>query len=291
MNNNEKDVLKILLTLTSTFSVSPGYRLIKYNVKAPFLKSHLFTIFCAIASVIAYAIYLHSAIKTSYGKEKASILHTLLDVLATLTYTISGLVTLSGSIVHREVWKEFFRILQDVSRSFGSGTSCYTKTSRIRLLLDISILFALFFLKIFWNVFVWVTEEDIESYIFYIPVDLIEFFTLISLISMVYLNKIIREKYVFLNKFTKQSHVWANQRYHKRENIFRRIQVNYRKLGKLVQLYNKIFGYQMLLTVTLTVITILESFYYALSEESYLIISWCVTSTSFALVSFIDLHF
>lgn len=288
MNKNEKDVFKTLLRLTSTFSVSPSYKLIRYNISAPFIKTHLFTIFCAIVSVIAYAVYLESAIQTKYGNEQASVLRTLLDVLATLTYTVSGLITLSSTIIYRDAWKDFFESLQDVSRALGSGTACYATTSRRRLLLDIFILMTIFFFKIFWNIFVWVTEEDIESYMFYIPVDLIEYFTLISLISMVYLNKIIRQRYMFLNNFTKQA--WSSH-CSRNENIFRRIQVNYRKLGKLVQLFNKIFGYQMLLTVTLTVIAILESFYYALSEESYLIISWCVVSTGFALVSFLDLDF
>lgn len=283
MNKSEKDVLKTLLKLTSTFSVSPSYNFIRYNTRDPFLKYHLFTIFCAIVSVIAYSVYLQNAIQTYYANEKASVLRTLLDILATLSYVVSGLITFSGTIIHREAWKNFFRSLQDVSKELGSGVSCYTSTSKKRLLFDVFILIGVFSFKIFWNIFVWVSEEDIESYMFYIPLDLIEYFTLISLLLLVYLNKIIRQRYIFLNNFTRQT--WSS-RYSKNENIYRRIQVNYRKLGKLINLLNRIFGYQMLLTVTLTVISILESFYYALSEESYLIISWCVVSTAFALVSF-----
>lgn len=286
MNKNEKDVLKLLLKLSNTFSVSPSYRFIRYNLKhSPFIKPNLFTILCVILSIVAYVMYLQNAIqKDYYDGESASVLRTLLDVLATLSYTVSGLVTMASPIVYRDVWKSFFRLLQEVSLALGSGISHYSAVTKKRCLIDLLILHVIFIFKIFWNCFVWVSEEDIESYMFYIPIDLIEYFTLISLVLMIYLNKIIRQRYLCLNNFVKYF-PWLTSRGDKNENTIRNVQVNYRNLGKLVALFNKIFGYQMLLTVEISIISILESFYYALSQGSYLIISWCVVYTGFAFVS------
>lgn len=278
MDKNERWAIKILLRLTSTFFVTPSYGFLMHDYKAPSLiNSNFFSIICAFLLLSTYIVYLQYSIKMFYLHNSASALGIVVDTLSILSYTILATVTILSPVFHRQTWKEMFALLQEVDKDMNYDASQYPPTNRRWFLVQLFAVHIVFAFKIVWNMLVWFIYENMSAYVYYVPFDLSEYFSVISLLLMVYLNKIIRKKYAYINKLLSQ--------YNNQERI-RCIRKIYRKLGTSIHLYNTIFGYQMLFVVQTTVITVLESLYYGLRQHHhYMLISWCIICTIYALVS------
>lgn len=280
MDKNENWAINVLIRLTSTFFITPSYNFIMCNMETSYTRRIICSIMCAISLAVIYVVYLQFSINAFYIHQGASSLGVVVDSLSILSYTVLAIVTVLSPVFHMQSWKQMFILLQEVSEALNCNTSQYSSTNRKWFVAGICVIHVAFIAKIIWNIIVWLIYEKMDGYVYYIPVDVSEYLSVISMILVIYLNKIIRHKYAYLNNFVKRS---VNKDW-KSKNI-RSIRKNYRKLGTAIQLLSKIFGYQMLCVMETTIISILESFYYALRQQHNIVISWCVVYTVFAIVS------
>lgn len=282
MDKNEIWTIKVLLRLTSTFLVTPNYNFTR-NVDTLFFARRICSIVCAILLVVIYVVYLQFSIKEFYIHQGASPLGVVVDSLSILSYTVLAIVTVLSPVFHMQTWKDMFKLLQEISEALNCNRTKYSSTNRKWFVVEICIIHVAFIAKINWNIIVWFICEGLDEYVYYIPVDVSEYFSVISLTLLIYVNNIIRNKYAYLNNFIKRSVVKSLS-----SKDIRGIQKNFRKLGTLLQLCSKIFGYQMLCVVETTIISTLESFFHALRQQHHIVIAWCVVCTVFASVSILS---
>lgn len=277
MNKSEKTALKMLLKLTSTFSVTPSYEFIRYDAEdSPIFKFHLHTIMYLIFNITACVLSEYDTL----SNETTSVTFAVLDGLSTLSLTVSAITVVISPVMSRKTWKEFFKQLQDVSRTLGPSARFSSTINRRRILIDCLIIQAIYAFKLFSNMYVCTIELDVtSSAVYIIPLDLVEYFVFISLILITSLNTIIRQKYSVLNNSLK---IHSSQR----GGNVRNMQANYRKLVKLTKFFNDIFGYQMLFIVETAVVKVLGCFFYASYYNGRpLMVFWYIVHTGCALVS------
>lgn len=299
MSKNEANDFKILLKLGKIFSVTPSYEYIRSDRNAS-LMSRIYGILFPAGIVMAYGVCLNGTIKYRYKKFHVEAVGVIIDSMTTFLFASSAVITTLSPTLHRQTWRKFFNLLEDVNKDMNYSATDRTNNTR-RARIEFFFAHVTFLLIYFWNISVWAYFLGIQTSGYYIFRHSAEYIPFLSTILMVYLNRIIRDRYTCLNKAVKQPAVWAVKRnftselkqlhlYVRNSTVaeesIRRIQRNFRKLGKLVCMFNNIFGYQILFLIGMTILTLLESLESALREDSILIMSWSSVTTAFSVVSF-----
>lgn len=298
MLDHEVNVFKMLLKLASFFSVSPSYEFIRSNKNVSFT-SRIYGLVVPIGIIVAYGVCLDGTIRYRYKQFHVEEVGIVIDSMTTFLFASSAVITTLSPALHRQTWKSFFKLLKDVSETMNCSRAAHDNTFK-NLKVQLFVVHVLFLFIYFWNISVWAYFIGIETSRYYIFRHSAEYIPFLSTILMVNLCKIIRRRYRFLNESVRQPAIWATNRNFKEElkhlhlrvrvsskseESIRNIQRNYRKLGKLVYIFNSLFGYQILVLIGMTILTLLESLESAIREESILILTWSSITTAFSFVS------
>lgn len=299
MHKMKADPFKILLNLASLFSVSPSYEYVNKD-KSPALIFRIYGLAMPVVIIVAYGVCLDGTIKYRYKKFHVEAVGVVIDSMTTFLFGSLAVITTLSPALQCQTWRNFFRILEDVTKTMNCPRTARNATRNLKI--QLFIIHALFLLIYFWNISVWTYFIGIQTSKYYIFRHSTEYVPFLSTILMVNLSRTIRHRYRFLNNTVKQPAVWAIKRNFKNdkskqllwfsnsresEETIRNIQRNYRKMGKLVNLFNSLFGYQILLLIAMTIITLLESLESAIREDSIIILLWSSITTTFFFVSLI----
>lgn len=299
MLRSELDNLQILLKLSSILSVSPDYKTVQRRGKSSLKSSRFYAITFASIIITGYGMSLDGTIRQKYIEDHDSRIHIILDSVTTLLFTISAVITVLNPMFYYNTWAEFFILIKNLTKA--TDRSNYS-ISRIRLNIELFCINAVFGLRFFWSVYAWNSSLGINVSKYYIFRHAIEYFSLISITVMIYLNKIIKHNYHLLNQRAKRHSTSIERRCIKNklkpplayidvsnnnESGIKSICQNYRKLRRLVHLFNRIFGLQLLLILGITIMAVLEGLNYVLKQTNFLTLSWSGASTLFSLVSLV----
>lgn len=299
MFESELDNLRILLKLTSILSVSPDYKTIKHGGKSALNSTRLYAITLASIIITAYGISLHGAIRHKYAQYHDSRMDIILDSVTTLLFTISAVISVISPVLHYNTWAEFLKSLRFIAQTTGHSKHTITTT---RLNIELLCVNAVFGLRFLWSVYAWNNSLGIDVSKYYVFRHAIEYFSLISIALMIYLNKILTHSYRLLNESAEHAVLPTAVEQNKIRNKIKpsiayidsfnahgsgikNIYQNYRKLRRLVFLFNRIFGLQILFVLGITIMSMLEGLNYAMKQTGFLMLTWSGSSTLFSLVS------
>lgn len=296
MHKNEKHSFKILLILASVLSISPCYKSIKGEISRPrFLPK-----FTASFLITTYILSLVGNINGNYPL--MSIPQMFVDIISSLMRIILAVTIVILSQFHYAEWRDMFILLQEVTVNIDCKEPC-AQTNVRKITIEIILIHIAVLLKFTWNCVVWTCNVGFQLYSYYIFRDIAEYYSSVCVFLLVHLILVIKHRYKYLNNKLKVSitdwkykniktiSAWSEinctRSMLEYEDGLRKLHINYRKLGKVVEIISKIFGYQILLLLATSVVIFLEALQVGLSRPNFLIFSYSIISTTHIMVSFL----
>lgn len=294
MHKNEKHGFKILLTLASVLSIAPCYKSIKGDISRPrFLPK-----FTAGFLITAYVLSLIGNTRGNYPL--MSVPQMFVDIISSLMRIILAVTIVILSQFHYTDWRDLFISLQEVTVNIDCKEPCPHTNAR-KILIEVILIHVAVILKFAWNCVVWTYNVGFQLFSYYIFRDIAEYYCSVCFFLLLHLILVINHRYKHLNNKLKASisdskcknvttiSAWSDinctRSIMEYDDGLKKLQRNYRKLGKVVEVISKIFGYQILLLLSTGVVILLEALQVGLSHPNLLIFSYSVISTTHIMVS------
>lgn len=303
MEARDKKAIEILLRIGSVFGVSP----ISSLSKTEYGSNITFTVFLLVTSstVCVFSFYFNA--RDSYiGMKKIDI---YVDLLSTICSSMLGTVIITGPLFSSAIWKKLLLELQNNRKLIQLSqpvNSINQKT--VKVYTEIIVFHIMFIARFVWDAVVWISCHGVHIYKNYLHRIYHEYCVMISILIMVHLNIVIQNHFKLLNnalwcvvrsdfcatdKKTTQLASLSCVSFNKLNMCYsiRNLQIVYRKLSKMIDHFNTIFGYQILLLMGYTVAVALGSLHNALKYNNFnekidaMVLSWSVISSTIIIVS------
>lgn len=270
MDAENKEIIKILIKMARICGICP--------FEKPSRSSVLYhaCIFCLLFSFSALSIYRAG----SENYNDTSTMHICIDLLTSSFVTIQGCSNQLVSLLYPGAWRNLFNELDLVN-----GNEKPTKTVCIKIF----ILYLLLVAKIACTSLVWTTVIGWELSKYYIFRLLHEYYTILTIILMVYINLVVKKRFHAMNEILCNTSTFFIKKFDQNIQI-REVEATYRKLLLVLEHFNSVFGYQILFIMANAVAVILECLRNALKHhdfnniENVLIVGWSIISVIFVLV-------
>lgn len=282
MERTNSDMLKMLLSI--------------YNVSNATLKRRCYRVLLVALPLISTVFSIWINLKTRFIYMKS--MDIFFNTLVSISLILQGTAIKLTSFLHPASWKIFLKDLHA-----GNDAERASNGARARLLL----LHVMFLVKVLWNAFAWTHVVRFDEYKYHVYRDFYDYYGMIAVVLMVYINRAIKEKIQLMNGVLRpsfQRRVYRNSilpaEFKPTNGVtcfqIRYVQRTYRKLTRLIKQFSSIFGYQILFIMAKTVVVMLESLHNALrihdviddtSKYMYgriMVLCWCATSTLTAVV-------
>lgn len=265
MAAKDKHIIIILLKIAKFCGICPLEKRTRFSV------FYQIFILCVTLSLTVISTYLY----LGENYHTMSSLRALLNIFTLTFLTIEGIAIQITSLLYPKTWKRLYKEL-DLNRN---GISPKTK-----IYFELFVIHFLFFGRIVWNLSVWVAISGWKMNSLFIYRIIYEYNAIISVTLMVHINNIIRKRlrctYGILLK--------AEKNYQYGIRVLQ-VEIDYRKLLRVLDDFNCIFGYQILFLMGHTIIILLSVLHVTLIYSSndlnnILILSWTTNTVIFILV-------
>lgn len=299
MEARDRKAIEILLKVGSVFGVSPIGSLSKIEAT----RSKSFTVILLALSTATCTISLYFNARDNYTNMTK--MDMFVDLLSMVFNAMEGTVIIMGPLFASSTWKKLLYELQSCTQ--WNNPIHTTKERTVQVYAELFIFHAMFVARFSWDAFVWISCRGIDIYKNYFYRAYHEYCAIISILLMVHFNLVIQNHFRLLN-----TAVWrvVNNYYPEQQKggqlclldagsfnklnmsyELRGIQMTYRKMTKMVDHFNRIFGYQILLLMGYTVAVMLGGLHNALKYNNFkekidaMILSWSVISGTIIVVS------
>lgn len=296
MKPRDTKAIEILLRIAGIFGISPINSLTQIENQAKRTRSLfllLFSLTMCVSSIFC------NASNEYVNMEQMDV---FVDLLSMVFNGMLGAVIVIGSLLNSAIWKKLLMELQCNKKLLQSNNN-KEKENFCLVYAEIIICHVVFCARFSWDAYVWISCRGFNVYKNYLYKFLNEYCAMIAILLMVHINLVVKNYFCLLNnalwtvycvaeKPTQLALVSATDSYRKINGI-RKVQVAYRKLSKMIEHFNAIFGYQILLLMGYTVAVTLGSLNNALKYNNFnekidaMVLSWSVISSTIIVVSII----
>lgn len=303
MKPRDRKAIEILLRIGSVLGVSPMNSLSQIE-NQPKGSLNLFLLLVSLTMCV-FSIYFN--VRDNYVNMKQ--MDVFVDLLSMVVNGILGAVIIIGPLFNSAIWKKLLLELQ-CNKKLMQCDGNKEKETHHQVYTEIIVCHIVFMARFSWDAYVWICCHGIDIYKNYLYRFFNEYCAMIAILIMVHLNLVVKNYFYLLNnalwaivqnsnhcvveKPTHLALLSAANSYNKVNNI-RRVQTAYRKLSKMIDHFNAIFGYQILLLMGYTVAVTLGSLHSALKYNNFnekmdaMVLSWSVISSTIIVVSFFNL--
>lgn len=289
MNVKDKQIIEILLTIGYICGVSPISSLSKTEDLRKVPIGILFVIFSILLCI--FSLYFNA--RDAYINMKKMDMY--VDLISMIFNGLLGIVIVSGPLFYASSWQ---KLLIKLTKSVELiQLTKNQKQTNNRVYTEIITFHVMFIARFSWDAFVWISCRGINIYKNYLYRIYNEYCAMIAILIMVHLNLVIQNYFKLLNNSlcvikSRDSEMQKRTPNDSLTHKIKDIQIAYRKLSKLIDHFNMIFGYQILLLMGYTVAVTLGSLHSALQYNNFnekidaMVLSWSVISSTIILVSF-----
>lgn len=297
MKPRDRRAIEILLRIGSTFGVSPISSLSHQGdnkVKVSFI---LFLLLLSSTMCVSSTYY--NAKDNYVNMNKMDL---FVDLLSMVFNGMLGVIIIIGSLCYSQTWKKLLVKLQSSRKLIQCWTHFFNsdKEEKVTVYTEIIVCHVIFIVRFAWDAYVWISCHGFNVYKNSIYRIYNEYCAMISILIMIHINLVIRSYFVLLNntlrftaRETAQQLALIPIAFNKPQfyNEIRNIQNTYRKLSKMIEHFNTIFGYQILLLMGYTIVVTLGSLQGALKYNNFnekidvMVLSWSVISSTIIIVS------
>lgn len=229
MNAEDRAIINVLWQIAKNLAIFPSGK-----------QSRCFCcyqIFVSFIMLIYSAAYLHWIITIMYPRQNSIDVFT--DILVWLISILELFSFQVFAICYSDGWRNLY---QNLSVNQGE-----VAVGKIRIYLEIFALHSIFLTKAALDFWTWVPVIGISHFAFYVYGCFIDYCTLIYVFILIHINIVIKKKVCQISTTLKHSRNARN------------ILTLYRNTIQLVDDFNMIFGYQLLLTIGQSFATMLQS--------------------------------
>lgn len=231
MNAKDKEIINILLKIARICGTFP--------TEKPSRRFYVYQCLIFICNLFFITFGMYRNLSNYY--RDSNTLNIFMDVMTSSLVGLQGLSYQLLCLCYPERCRKFYRKLKMV---FDKTT---TTTNKTGVYLEMFALHAVFLLKVFLLFWIWVPVVGIEINLNYSFRILNDYYTMVSVLLLVHINIVLKERFILMNAFLQRS------------NCVRYVQKVYGKTIRLIEDFNSIFGYHILLLMAFLIFLSLES--------------------------------
>lgn len=251
VRKSDRNDLIHLLHIYRIFSITPNFNFHKKKVVySTWRNSYAVATICFV--VIFYFISVIGRIKTHYFEIDG--LNVFLDILNYLLLTITNILLVCNCLLKRNLWSKFLNAFLDTDNDTSIG--------RYFVYLKLLLLHILYVTLLIFDIYVWTSSHGIEKYIFYFFRFIQEYHCVLGLILLQCFNSMLKTRFEILNRKVSRTASYLKVCKDKKIFFVREISYNksgtfvnmdisktiqsYDKLCSIIEMFNQIFGWQIL---------------------------------------------
>lgn len=261
--------LNSIIKLNNFLSVAPKYDFAKKRV----IKSTFCLLYSLTTAAIFITSYVCSAVMSEPYDSKTSLTSKFLDIISSVLLLTAALITTTNPIFQAKGWQKMLRDLYHVNEKLLQNNEF--KAKRIGTVYKLLALYCVVITKDAFRMAIWfcIDATTPTSSKFFICSCLYEFYCFSSTILIVQLNYVLNKRYKILVDVLKRTDFNTNYKYNVSSHSgictvafkstyshARYVTRIYKTLYCIVKEYNSIFGYQVLLSLGFTLISVLKTF-------------------------------
>lgn len=280
MEARDRHAIEILLRIGSIIGVCPVGSLSRIETVR-----HKFFAFLLLAVSLATCTY------SIYFNAKDNYIHmtkmdTFVDLLSLVFNALHGSVIIIGPLFCSATWKKLLAELQSHRHLTQWYKVVHKKENRKALVYtEMFLIHVLFIARFSWDAFVWISCHGFKIYKNYLYRMYHEYSAMIAILLMVHINLAIQNHFQLLNNALRcvvkifyptgemetQLCLLQGNSLNKLNMSYelRNIQTAYRRLSKMIERFNKIFGHQILFLMGYTVTVMLASLHNSLIHNNF----------------------
>lgn len=260
--------LKHILKLNNLLSVAPKYDFTNKCV----IQSKFYLLYSIITAAVLIVGYICSAVMSASYDSQTSITSKFLDIISSVLLLTAAVITTTNPIFQVKGWQKLLRDLYRVHEKLLLGNT-QLETKGAASFYKLLALYCIVIMKDTFRIVIWsfIDIKTPTSSKFFIGSCIYEFYCFTSTILFVQLNCVLRKMYKVLIDVLKHNdnikynfvspnaeiYTIASKLTYSHARYATRI---YKSLYCIVKQYNSIFGYQILLSLGFTLISVLKTF-------------------------------
>lgn len=230
MNANDENSIQILLKIARICGTFPPEKPSKW-IYIYHIFTFAITLFISVISMYFNAIELYSRRDT---------IDVFVNVLASFFTTVQGLSIQLLTLTNPNGWRQLYEKLD---------CKQFLTSRKMWVYFEIFAIQALFFLKLSFATWTWLSVGGYTISIKYFYRHLYEHYAIISIAIIVHVNLIIKRKFFAMNSILLK----------RNNDCIRNVQKIHREIVDIIEIFNGVFGYQILFIMAHTIVVMLEN--------------------------------